>query len=374
MVNFAYPVGDTGPERPAPVTKLPSGNWEANTTIPNLPPIKTLREDTANLEALQNVNDKERIWVVVGGSEKLHLTYYLIDSGRWETVEYDAKYSDDNLFSPQLFLGRDNSIWMAENPTNYQGVSADIKLLSVYDEASQKFNSVLTLKDLPTFDPNKPIDGIDITHLQMDSQGDLWFFLRVNEPNKEAEYQLFKFSPSRHNLERHLADFNLAYESAGTLVVSPEDVLYLLDTRKANLVRYDPTKGNVYEAKIPGGELFLPSRSSLFWGSDQRLWINDNAWLDLFPGGYWNRIIQPPDFIFVQPGSGLWARTQPVYSIETDDGRLWYSAQYRGTGWVDPSTGKWCLFTSYPSNIVKDSKGYLWMIASGKLYRSRFKP
>jgi hypothetical protein len=54
--------------------------------------------------------------------------------------------------------------------------------------------------------------------------------------------------------------------------------------------------------------------------------------------------------------------------MDTQDGRLWYSS-LRGSGWVNPATAQWCLFTTYQSNILEDSTGNLWMIADGDLYK-----
>jgi hypothetical protein len=374
ITNFAYPIGDTGAKRPMPVDKLPPENWKVVTSTPDFPYGRVPGDDLADLEVLQNLNSKDRIWVRITGKQ-YHLAYYQIDTGYWKTIEKIAGYSEQDSFSPQLFLDQNNTIWIAGNPTKVEGIGADTMLLGTYDESSQQFKSVLALKDLPDFTPAKRIYTVDITHIQMDDKGDLWFFLSIAEWNKETKYRLFKFSPLNHTLEVHLADLNLTDYNTGSLVISPENILYLLstpksDTQKASLILYNPANEKIKNIVVPGD---LSSLSSLFWDDHQRLWINDDVWLDLFPGGYWNRIIKSPIFIMVMPGSGLWSRSYPVYSLETDDGRLWYSARYRGTGWVDPSTGKWCLFTSHPSNVVRDSEGYLWLIASGKLYRSLFK-
>ncbi|MEW5829694.1 MAG: hypothetical protein AB1846_12445, partial [Chloroflexota bacterium] len=78
--------------------------------------------------------------------------------------------------------------------------------------------------------------------------------------------------------------------------------------------------------------------------------------------------IPNPVFITVLPGAGKWVWGEPTITSETPDGRLWYNA-LRGTGWVDPKLGKWCVFTSYQSNVLADSQGNLWILVDGWLYR-----
>jgi hypothetical protein len=371
IANFSvYPTGGERPG-PTPVTQLPLDSWQAITAITDIPDTEAIRKDSADIEVLQTVDGDDRLWARFEETDGYHLAYYQITAGRWRTVDYDTNHGD----SPKVFLGANSSLWLATNPRNFQGVSADAELLSVYDEASQQFKRVLVLKDLPTFDANQHIDQVTVTNLQTDIQGDLWFFLAVSEENTDWDYQLMKLSRSSHTPERHLANFKLNGMYGSSFVISSDGVLYVLGMKKASLIQYNPANGHIEEIEIPpqvadGG---TASTTTLFLDRQQRLWINDKGWLDLFPGGDWHVIIPSPVFIFIQPGNGLWSRTQPSYSIAGPDGRLWYSSQ-RGTGWVDPTSGKWCLFTSYSSKVVSDSQRYLWLMANGKLYKSVFQP
>ncbi len=357
LETFAFNPATEGVSGPSPTQKLPSGNWNATTTIFDNIPLG----NPATLEVLQVVDGKDRIWVIFYDTEKYRITYYQTGSDRWEEVKYATESSISN---PHIFLDNNNSVWVALNRTNYEGISTNATLLSIYDEADQQFKAVFTLKDLSVSNSNQTFEHMKISHLQMDSQGDMWFILTIDELYEEVEYQLYKFSPSSRILERHLDDLKLDYYSGESLVISPENVLYLLDTQKDNLISYDPIKGKVEEIKIPGE---VSSISSLFLDNHHKVWINDRFFLDLLNDD-WYLIINPPDFIFYD--FGRWTRTRPTYSLQTEDGRLWYSALYRGSGWVNPNTGKWCLYTSYPSNTVKDSEGHLWIIADGKLYRN----
>ena len=384
LANFAFnPAfeGASGPDPTLTTRKLPSEGWEAVTAIPGLFLSEVMMEPNAELEGVQTVGNSDRIWVIFEGSEKKQIAYYQIDTDRWENIEYYAehhtKYSEteyyteysEDVFISKIFIDKNNSVWVTLDITNYQGVNEDTVtvLLGMYDEASQKFNGVITLKELPAFDPNKNIRYVTVTNLQMDSQGDLWFFLYVGEPQKEAEYHLVKLSLSNYATEEHLTNFMLTRNNTDSLVISPNNRLNLLDIDEANIISYDSENGEIEKIKVFGGKRYLSSLSTLFLDNHQRFWIDDKAFLDLHHND-WYFIVDSP--IFLTYYVGIWGRTKPTYSLETQDGRLWFSAARRGTGWVDPNTGEWCLFTSYPSNIVKDSEGHLWMIADGKLYRN----
>lgn len=100
-----------------------------------------------------------------------------------------------------------------------------------------------------------------------------------------------------------------------------------------------------------------------------RLWLNDNGWFDFSTSRtpQWFTVVRSPIFIDFLPGAGVWAWGKPVFTTESEGGVLWYSSS-RGTGWLDTKDGTWCLFTSYPSNVIKDSESNLWVFVDGKLY------
>ncbi len=374
ITNFSYyPPGGEKPG-PTPVKQLPSGGWEVITSIPNLPTPEFFGENTATLEILQTVEGQDRIWIVFGDSQKSHISYYQIANDEWKTIEVDIEYAD-SVAHPRIFLGKNGLVWMTPNLSAKKFMS-DTTVLSIFDETYQQFVDVLVLKDFFALSPGK-YSSITLRNFQVDSQGDVWFF---GKPNQDWEYQLFQFSPSRKTLQRHLDDLKLDGINGLSLVVTPENLLYMLGAKNGDfLIRFDPANKEIDEIEIPSdvassGDGKIWSRTTLFLDNQQRLWINDKGWLDLSLGGDWHIVIRSPIFIdYMHYGSGTWGQTQPEYSLESPDGRLWYSS-HRGTGWVDPSTGKWCLFTSYASNVVRDSNGYLWIIAAGNLYRSLFKP
>ena len=370
LETFAFNPAIEGVPEPVPTKKLPSGNWNDIVTVPHFPYPEFPEGNSVVLEVLQSIEGSDRVWIIVEDTEKYHFSYYQTDDNRWVNIEPSPAYSDGEglLFFPKLFLDMHNSIWLTLNPSNYyKTIDANTALLSIYDEVSQQFDPKLIVKDLPSFDSSQSINNVRITNPQMDGQGDIWFFLTVQKSNQDWEYLLYKFSPINRTLTRHLSERNFGTDSSSSFTLAPDGSLYALDTKKYKLIHYYPVERIVEEIKISRGEEYLSSLSSLFLDNRSRLWINDKAFLDLHNDD-WYIIVKPPDFISYE--FGRWTRTQPTYSLQTKDGRIWYSANYRGSGWVDPNSGVWCLFTSYPSNIVKDSKGHLWMIADGKLYRN----
>jgi len=86
--------------------------------------------------------------------------------------------------------------------------------------------------------------------------------------------------------------------------------------------------------------------------------------------GEWYQIQRSPLFISGVKGSfGDFQYQTPEVILESSDGRIWFLHSYNGMITLDPSTGTWCWFTTYQSNIVEDTDHNLWMIADNKLYK-----
>ena len=377
LENFAYYSSGGEKPGPTPVVQLPLGNWEAVTHIPELSNTEFFGNNTARINFIQRLESGDRIWVLFEDIDKYRIPFYQIEEDRWKTNEVnELDITNDLLLFPELHLDKNEVVWMALNPTNKDmtlELSLITPLLLTFDELDQQFKNVLTLQDMSTFIPKQKIVGLSLSHFQSNSKGNLWFFIQFNSLDQTSEYQLLEYSPSTNSLKRHLQNVQLDEQNAASYIISSTDVLYLLDIQKALVLQYNLATEEISEIRIPSevknnGEL-IPS-SKLFLDSEQRLWINDNGWLDLSSSDDWHIVIHSPIFIEYQHyGNGLWGRTRPFFSAETEDGRLWFSSR-RGTGWVDPVTGKWCLFSSYPSNVLEDTKGNLWMVSDGKLYKN----
>jgi hypothetical protein len=106
-----------------------------------------------------------------------------------------------------------------------------------------------------------------------------------------------------------------------------------------------------------------------------RLWLGAMGYME--PDGSWHLLHGNTPKVWENRGElPYWA--PPILIFESSDGLLWYTEYHdtellgEGTAWVDPETGRGCLFTNIASYVVEDGKKQLWMVASGQLYRHPF--
>lgn len=377
IVDFAF--FPTGGERQGPniEDKLPSAGWEFVSAVPNVPPKEEFGANTVYLDLIQSIEGKDKIWVKINGPE-IRLFRYQIDRSKWDELKADKQFGSTYLgfrtSVPSLYLDKNNRVWLVGDVDTIEEVDADVPLLSVYDEASTQFRGILSINDFVGMESGEKIDRISIIETKLDTKGDFWFAVLVHVEGKSNEYRFYRFSPSTYRIERYLMELKYSDNNNASFVISEDNVLFLLDGENKTIIRHEPMRSEIARIPIPvqvvnntnNAELGLSS-AKLFLDSHQRLWIDDRGWLDLFPNGDWHIVVRSPNFI--QYAYGQWSWPHPTFNLETKDGRLWYSSDGRGTGWVDTDTGNWCIFTSYPSNVVKDSTGNLWIIAAGKLYK-----
>ena len=320
------------------------------------------------------MNGDPRLWVRVNG-EKKKLTYFQESTQTWE------EFAIDEGTSPRLFVDSQEKIWMVPNPHFLDGLTSETPILEVFNEEAKKFITVLSVKDIPGYDPENKLSRVTISNLRMDHQNGIWFFLQSEDRNQYSGYLLFRYEPDTGKLVQHLTDHKITSDKGSSFVIIPGDIIYLLGVDGVDILQYDIQNNLVDELQIPtsvrlNGGYDLAYFSSLYLDKQNKIWLNDKGWakivgrIDPPSAPNWNVILQSPTFIMVQEGNGLWRRDFPTYSLDTSDGRLWYST-HNGTGWVDPAAGKWCIFSSYPSKVLQDADGHLWLIADGDLYRTK---
>ena len=172
--------------------------------------------------------------------------------------------------------------------------------------------------------------------------------------------KLYSFDPFTQKAMRHSIG-----ENFDSLAIDQNNRLYLIQDGHT-LVKYDPETGVVRSVIIPdeGGN----AASSLLVDRDGRLWVSDSARYDNAVSNPYIgdpfAFVRSPVFIkyFSYAARYIWFR--PRIILQSIDGRIWYD----GDVWFDPTTGEWCRFTTFPSNIVEDSDSNLWMIADGRLF------
>ena len=368
LENFSYL--PQGGERDGPERDLiyPSGDWQYVTSIPGFKSSKDFPVESKSF-IVQPSNDGPVVWIhgINSDLDGFHIRYH-VNSNVWDKVNYDYLKPYPDL---SVFLDHKNNIWMAEwVQSNIKAVSPDTPILSQYNEQGNKFKTILKISDFLNTEQIKNIERYGIAHYAIDGNGDFWFIFV-----KDTERWLFRYSPSSMKLERYLSDVKLDEHAYGNiLAVSSDGNVFILDSLNENIIRYNPSDKTVYNKYIPS-EVIKNSNldremwdANLFIDASNRLWIDDRGWFDLTGDRPdWHIVIRSP--IFIKYQYYMWAWAHPVFSTTTKDGRLWFYADGRGTGWVDPSKAKWCLFTTLSSNVVKDDGGNLWILLDGKLYK-----
>jgi hypothetical protein len=351
--EFEYPLGEVSFDWPKPENLLPPQEWQKVINVP----------DASQLVLLQSRNNETELWVhkKTGG-----MVRYQFNGNQWMV---GTQLSGPDYLNAQYFLDRDDNVWQARF-NGLDNISGPLEsLLSRYNEQTNQFEPVdLSLDNQ---------DALGIRHVEVDSQGTIWF-LAVDK----AKYQLYSLDPNTMTVTRHLADYvlyppfvishNLLFIYAASFEedLNPGYVLmkYAFDSGAVKNY-YIPQRFYSYTFS-PVSSGTLPN--SLFVDSQQRVWLGTRAWIDLSSEDTyaWHVVVPNPIFIDVVPGPGTWTWGEPQINYETPDGLLWYNA-LRGTGWVDPKVGKWCVFTSYQSNVLADAQGNLWILADEWLYRRK---
>lgn len=376
----------TGGEKPGPqpisTQTLPAKDWMPVIAVPGGRPVNGDELAEISMKTSQFHDGKNQIWVWVGTAPDPKYFRYDIEGNEWHEIEI----SDRDLYKsgkPTLFLDKNNSVWAARTTALGFNLNNNTPVLSMFNEKLQKFDTTLNIKDFLDLLDSSRLKGVGIATLQTDGAGNLWFLLQIQMDSQGSQYALYRFTPSTNQLEHRLPNLKYDSQNSGSFIITPTDILFLLDEKNNSIIRYNPSNGEMKMIRIPdqvvnntNGPIqgLEYSGSNLFLDSQQRLWVSDRGWLDLSPEGDWHIVIRSPLFIGYVKGSSLWIWEHPYFLNESADGRIWYVGYNRGTGWVDPEKGNWCLFTNYTSNISKDNNGNLWMIANGKLYKHTIIP
>lgn len=348
IVNFGYQTGD-----------IPSDfDWSVvNNKV--LPPQEWLEIakilDASQLDLVQSRDNETLLWIDLSTSG---LVRYQIRGTKWDEgtlLPGPVDYSG-GLF---LFLDRQNSVFGGRLGRFDQKDSR--ALLNHYNEQSNQWEPMNM--DLANQ------DKLGIWYAEVDERGKFWLSVRDG-----AENQLYSLDPNTKKTKRHLTEYILLSDS---FRISNNSIFILAESSDPNprylLLQY-PLIGEEVKVKYIGAPIYIDYQriysntlpDSIFIDKQQRVWVGARGWLDL-PTDEWNFVISDPVFITVLAGAGQWKWGEPEITAETPDGRLWFTA-LRGTGWADLKLGKWCVFTSYQSNVLPDRYGNLWLIADDGLY------
>jgi hypothetical protein len=180
---------------------------------------------------------------------------------------------------------------------------------------------------------------------------------------------LISYNPSINKAEVHLEKIDIGYTSA--LSLDNKLFIYLSDN---TVIEYD-THTKQYKELIIPTKMNSGEPVSLFFDNEQRLWVDNFGYFDfsenkVYP--QWFQIIRPSVFLKYIDTQGLWRWSIPSFTYESTNGVLWFNMDSNfgaGTGWVDPKTGVWCIFTSFSASVQADSEENLWIFVDDSLYK-----
>jgi len=344
LFTSSYPYGDIDGEAAANISFdkpiIPPIGWERVSEIPDEFISNEDEQWYSSVFFTRTQPGYTEVWSYVSDSDSTSTYIYRTDTKQWQLVPTTVR--------GDWFVDHENNVWII--PFWF----ADKTQASLYRLDSD--NTVVPVVDSEHLLSNGQIDAI-----QIGPDGVFW----VQFYDESDNLSLYSFSPDTLKAELHLTDL---FFSNDELVIDKDYNLYLmkdLDT----LMRYNPTTGETKTRKLPPDYVAYGRATSLYIDDNNRLWVSDRVWLDLSDTDLAsiNIVYRSPIFIDLIPGMAnyVWYRPKPL--IDTSDGRLWYTSS-RGLAWFKPETGDWCLFTTDPGLIVKDSQQDLWIMVEDTLY------
>jgi len=344
LFTSSYPYGDILGEAALNLSFdrpiIPPIGWERVSEIPDEFTSSENEQGYSGIYFTRTRPGYTEVWSLVNDSDSTSTYIYRTDTKQWQQVPIAVK----GIY----FLDRENNVWII--PFWFM----DKTQASLYRLDSD--NTVV-----PVVDSEHLLSNGQIKSIQIGPDGVFW----VQFYDESDNVGLYSFSPDTLKAELHLTDLYFPNED---VVIDKDYNLYLmkdLDT----VMRYNPTTGETKTRKLPPDYVEYGSATSLYIDNDNRLWVSDRAWFDLSDADFAsiNVVFHSPIFIDLMPGVGryVWDRPKPL--VDTSDGRLWYTSS-RGLAWFKPETGDWCLFTTDPGKIVKDSQQDLWIMVDDTLY------
>jgi hypothetical protein len=348
ITNFAYPVGDSNLPAPVPQDVLPLNPWKIVSTLPNY----LVKENGNSFESelLRKNGDHEEFWVIPEGG--LGVYFINLETKEWKHIEK----VNDSIKKSVLFRDKYNSTWA------FKGISGNDPLLLHFNEQSKDFEPISDQEGLLS----RNVENLSIANLKIDESGIFWMVILNNDfKNDPHRYLLYSFNPKTLKSENN----NLGIDFDGELEIGPKNIIYLLNSKKRVVIAYNPQNKLINTYKILSN--LDPSNGyDLFFDNQNRLWISDMGWFDFSrntDNPQWFEIVRPSIFLTYIVSGGVWRWGNPGFMFVSSDGLLWFSST-NGTGWLDPSKGKWCIFTSYSTNVFEDSNNNLWVFVNNTLY------
>ena len=349
LTKLAYPVGDSGVPGPIQKKVYPPFPWRQVAKVPfNLGKIDG---DTIQSAVIHKNGGHDEVWVIPASYKGIYILNV-------ETEEWRYQKNDEATYLiSSLFIDKNNSVWGINSEEN------KTSLLLRFNSQTNKFDNV---DDQDGF-LKENIKQASIFDIHIDSHGIFWMTILNNDMTVDTRrYLLYKYNPFTSRSEK----ISLEYEFDGPFTIDSKDIIYLLDSNHGIVISLDPETmlSKPYDVLT---KLNQSSGLDIFFDNNYRLWLSDIGWFDFaqdpkYP--QWYEIIRSPVFLSYIETAGLWVWGPPKFTFEDSNKILWFASN-NGTGWLDPSKGEWCIFTSFPSNVLSDSDSNLWLYTDDSLYK-----
>jgi hypothetical protein len=322
---------------------LPQG-WDSVAEIP-----EAYRGSDAYITLTRSFSGYDELWVSVRpeGASTSRNNQYLIfrtDTKEWKLAPNPPGFG--------LFLDEKQGVWVTVHTEE-----KDAPRLYRLDQNSGRYLPVLDVENLLG-------SGNIESAVKVGSDGLFWFIFRDAQDNTALHEALYSFDPATRTASRYEIG-----EDFGSLEIDSQNNLYLVQSG-LTLVKFNPANFQIFSVTLPP---YISDKSSgastLYLDSQNRLWVSDRARYDhaveYSDIGEPFVLIRSPIFIQYDRYALRYVWSRPAVMLQSIDGRIWYD----GNVWFDPSTGTWCKFTTYSSQIVAGQDDSLWMIAAGILFR-----
>lgn len=363
--RFAY----HGPRnRAVAVEILPLPPWQVETEIPVH---FTEIYHQLQVEVTRSEDDHQEIWLYNEPAYGPGFIVYHAESGKWEEI---SPYVDNtNLFVQELFVTTEGSLWgkvMWETATN-KPVVQNAPVLVKFNEDTRSFESPQKVLEIPV-STNQQV--FNFPQIILDRQDIFWIFVdndglyTYNSVNSQVEKKI--------DLPDDFVVTSVVLAADGSLYLEREHEWPNRQLTDNTLFQFIPETSGLVQIDVPDKE--WPIFSGMVVDHTGRLWLGAIGYRD--PSGNWYLMQENFEEYFehINAGDHFWAA--PGIMLESSTGILWYQKDFdsgpwaEGTAWYDPESGKGCLFTNIPANIIEDSKQQLWLVAGGKLFKYSQKP
>lgn len=358
--TFAYPVNPQDGIVSIP-NVLPPAPWEVVQTPFYDENVSLVERDVLTS---RTYNGQRELWL----KNDRQITIYYPDSKTWKNVP--ATIGDSQIYIDKLFITQDNTVFGL--PSWHYSMETTKFLLSKYNEATEQFEYAPGTQEILV--PSSSRLGSFPHFVVLDAEKNIFWVLVTDDG-------IYSYNPQTEVSQKHLALPDVGEYTLLDVTFSPDGNIYYYAVKPGGSVTHQNSRLYRFEISTESISSTIirlePSQTSpsIFADHSGRVWYGALGWMEA--DGTWYQMVRSPLFITNVLWSGMEYRWKsPTIILESSDYRLWYvGIDNKGTVWLDPEAGKWCLFTSYKTNnIVEDQEQNLWAVFDGELYRYPLNP